>query len=92
MDENDIGTLIVDRGQSSFHQDPGPGLLETVYEVTLAHKLQARYIIVERQVAVAISYHSFSVSLCLCEKNDRTGQSTRRHRRRLPLTLSVISL
>ncbi len=55
MDENDIGTEIVDCAVK-LHQDLGPGLLETVYEVTLAHKLKARGLSVERQVAVAFSY------------------------------------
>ncbi|MFW5860166.1 MAG: GxxExxY protein, partial [Planctomycetota bacterium] len=54
MDENDIGTVIVDCAVE-LHQDLGPGLLETVYEVTLAHKLKARGLSVVRQVAVAIS-------------------------------------
>nr|MDA3962286.1 GxxExxY protein [Planctomycetota bacterium] len=39
MDENDIGTVIVDCAVK-LHQDLGPGLLETVYEVTLAQKLK----------------------------------------------------
>jgi hypothetical protein len=34
MHENEIGTLIVDCAVH-LHQDLGPGLLETVYEVTL---------------------------------------------------------
>ena len=55
MDENDIGTALVDCAVK-LHQDLGPGLLESVYEVTLAHKLQARGLSVERQVAVAITY------------------------------------
>lgn len=55
MDENDIGAVIVDCAVR-LHQDLGPGLLETVYEVTLAHKLKAHGLSVERQVAVAISY------------------------------------
>jgi GxxExxY protein len=55
MDENDIGTVIVDCAVK-LHQDLGPGLLETVYEVTLAHKLKARGLSVERQVTMAISY------------------------------------
>ena len=41
MHENEIGTLIVDRAMH-LHQDLGPGLLETVYEVTLAAKLGRR--------------------------------------------------
>lgn len=55
MHENDLGTIIVDCAVK-LHQDLGPGLLETVYEVTLAHKLKARGLSVQRQVAVAISY------------------------------------
>ena len=55
MDENDIGTALVDCAVK-LHQDLGPGLLESVYEVTLAHKLQARGLSVERQAAVAITY------------------------------------
>jgi len=37
MHENEIGTTIVDCAVH-LHQDLGPGLLETVYEVTLAPK------------------------------------------------------
>lgn len=55
MDENNIGTAIVDCAVK-LHQDLGPGLLETVYEAILAHKLEARGLSVERQVAVGISY------------------------------------
>ena len=55
MDANDIGTVIVGCAVK-LHQNLGPGLLETVYEVTLAHKLIARGLSVERQVAVPISY------------------------------------
>ena len=55
MDENDIGTVLVDCAVK-LHQDLGPGLLESVYEVTLAHKLKVRGLSVERQVAVGISY------------------------------------
>ena len=55
MEENDIGTALVDCAVK-LHQDLGPGLLESVYEVILAHTLQARGLSVERQVAVAITY------------------------------------
>ena len=41
MHENEIGTVIVDCAVH-LHQNLGPGLLETVYEVTLARKLQKR--------------------------------------------------
>ena len=35
MEENEIGTVIVDCAVQ-LHQALGPGLFETVYEVTLA--------------------------------------------------------
>lgn len=55
MHENDIGSVIVDCAVA-LHQDLGPGLLESVYEVTLARTLERRGLRVERQVAVAIEY------------------------------------
>ncbi len=39
MRENEIDTMIVDCAVH-LHQDLGPGLLETVYELTLARKLE----------------------------------------------------
>ena len=59
MHENEIGTLIVDSAVH-LHQDLGPGLLETVYEVTLAAKLRKRGLSVERQVAIPIEYEGQS--------------------------------
>jgi len=55
MYENEIGTVIVDCAVH-LHQDLGPGLLETVYEVTLARKLEKRGLSVQRQVPIAIEY------------------------------------
>jgi GxxExxY protein len=55
MTENEIGKIVVDAAVS-VHRDLGPGLLETVYEVVLAHILQQRGLVVERQVAVPIEY------------------------------------
>ena len=55
MHENEIGTMIVDYAVH-LHQDLGPGLLEIVYEVTLARKLEQRGLSVQRQVPVAIEY------------------------------------
>jgi GxxExxY protein len=55
MEENEIGTAIVDCAVH-LHQDLGPGLLETVYEVTLARKLQKRGLSIERQVPIPIEY------------------------------------
>lgn len=55
MHENEIGSVVVDCAVA-LHQDLGPGLLESVYEVTLARALERRGLRVERQVAVAIEY------------------------------------
>jgi len=55
MHENEIGTLIVDSAVH-LHQALGPGLLETVYEVTLTAKLRQRGLSVERQVPISIEY------------------------------------
>ncbi len=55
MTENEIGTVVVDAA-IAVHRILGPGLLESVYELILAHELRRRGLAVERQVAVAIVY------------------------------------
>jgi GxxExxY protein len=55
MHENEIGSVVVDCAVA-LHRDLGPGLLETVYEVTLARALERRGLSVQRQVAVPIEY------------------------------------
>ena len=55
MTENKIGKQIVDIAVQ-IHREMGPGLLETVYEIILAHQLRQRGFQVERQVAIAIEY------------------------------------
>lgn len=55
MDENEIGKWIVDSAVH-VHQDLGPGLLETVYEVILAAKLRKLGLSVERQIPIPIEY------------------------------------
>jgi len=56
MNENDIGKIVVDCAVR-MHMELGPGLLETVYEVILAHQLRERGLSVARQVPVAIEFH-----------------------------------
>ena len=53
MNENEVAKEIVDAAYQ-IHKGLGPGLLETVYEVVLAHELRRRGLKVERQVPVAI--------------------------------------
>jgi len=55
MTENQIGTICVDAA-IKVHRELGPGLLESVYEIVLAHELQQRGLKVERQVPIAITY------------------------------------
>lgn len=54
-DLNQIGKVIVD---SAFkvHKALGPGLLEKVYEVCLAHEITKQGMNVERQVSLPINY------------------------------------
>ena len=55
MRENEITRVIVDAAYH-IHSRLGPGLLETVYEVLLAHSLQKRGLQVARQVPVPIVF------------------------------------
>jgi len=55
MTENEIGKIVVDAA-IAVHRALGPGLLESVYEVVLAHELRQRGVSVQRQVSVAIEY------------------------------------
>ncbi len=55
MTENEIGTRVVESA-IAIHRALGPGLLETVYEVTLTHELRQRGLNVERQVPIPIEY------------------------------------
>ncbi|HOX05357.1 MAG TPA: GxxExxY protein [Planctomycetota bacterium] len=59
MTENEIGKVVVDCAVR-MHQELGPGLLESVYEVVLAHELEQRGLRVERQVPVPIKYHGIT--------------------------------
>ncbi|MBP7866650.1 MAG: GxxExxY protein [Acidobacteria bacterium] len=55
MSENDIGKIIVDTAVK-LHQELGPGLLERVYEVILAHRLQGFGLKLARQIPVPIRF------------------------------------
>lgn len=55
MNENEIGTIIVDCALT-VHRELGPGLLETVYEVVLSRELEDRNLHVARQVRIPIEY------------------------------------
>ena len=55
MTENEIGREVVDAA-IAVHRGLGPGLLESVYEIVLAHELQQRGLKVDRQVPIPIVY------------------------------------
>lgn len=55
MTENEIGKIVVDAAVK-VHKALGPGLLESVYEIVLAHELSRRGLHVERQLTVSIEY------------------------------------
>ena len=56
MNENQIGKIIVDCSVK-LHMELGPGLLESVYEVLLAHELKIRGLELKRQVPVPIVFN-----------------------------------
>ena len=55
MHENQIGDIIVPEA-IAVHRELGPGLLESVYEVVMAHQLKYRGLDVRRQVPISIEY------------------------------------
>ena len=55
MTENEIGRNVVDSA-IQLHRELGPGLLESVYEVLLAHELESRGLVLSRQVSIPIKY------------------------------------
>jgi len=55
MNENQIATIVLDAA-FKIHTKLGPGLLESVYEVILAHELRKAGLAVERQVPIPIVY------------------------------------
>ena len=59
MTENEIAKQIMDAA-FYIHRVLGPGLLETVYEVVLAKKLNEAGLVVERQVPVPIRFEEIA--------------------------------
>lgn len=56
MTENEISRVIVDAAIEVHRTLGGPGLLESVYEESLACELGLRGLVVEQQVPIAIVY------------------------------------
>ena len=58
LTENELARDIVDAA-FHIHKNLGPGLLESVYEVILAHELEKRGLGVARQQPVPITYGGY---------------------------------
>jgi len=55
MNENELSRIIVDAA-FKIHTKLGPGLLESVYEATLAYELENRGLNIMRQQAILLVY------------------------------------
>jgi len=55
LSENELSKMVLDAA-FKVHSKTGPGLLETVYEIALAHELRKIGLRVERQVPIPIRY------------------------------------
>ena len=55
MRENEIGKKVVDAA-IEVHRHLGPGLLESVYEVALAHELRLRGLSIDAQISIGVNY------------------------------------
>jgi GxxExxY protein len=62
MTENEIATIIVDAAYK-IHTRLGPGLLESVYETTLAYELAKRGLQMRRQQAMPVIYESVRMDI-----------------------------
>jgi len=62
MTENEIATIIVDAAYK-IHKRLGPGLLESVYETTLAYELARRGLQLRRQQAMPVVYESVQMDV-----------------------------
>lgn len=60
MHENELSSVVVDAALT-VHRALGPGLLESVYELALAHELSQRGLRVERQVPIPIEYQGVAL-------------------------------
>ena len=55
MTENEIAKIVVDVAYK-IHNELGPGLLESVYEIVLVHELKNSGLKIDRQKPVSIEY------------------------------------
>ena len=62
MTENEIATIIVDVAYK-IHQRLGPGLMESVYESTIAYELGKQGLSVRRQQALPVVYEMVRMNM-----------------------------
>ena len=62
MTENELARIIVDSA-FKIHTTLGPGLLESVYEATLAYELKRRGLEVIRQQAIPVIYEDVQLDI-----------------------------
>ena len=62
MTENEIATIIVDAA-FKIHKRLGPGLLESVYEATLAYELAKRGLQLRRQQSMPVIYEDLRMDV-----------------------------
>jgi GxxExxY protein len=101
MTENEIGTIIVGSA-IEVHRELGPGLLESVYEVILAHELALLGLPVKSQVPISIIYKgivfadAFRADLLVAEKVvvelKSLEQINRAHRKQIQAYLRLTGL
>ena len=60
MDANTIGTMVLNRAMK-VHTSLGPGLLESVYELCLAHELSESGMRATRQTALPVIYDGMEI-------------------------------
>ena len=59
MHDNDVSAVVLDAA-IAVHRVLGPGLLESVYEIALAHVLRQRGLRVARQVPIPVTFEGIT--------------------------------
>lgn len=62
MTHNDISRIIIDTAMQ-IHRQLGPGLLESVYAVILAHELRKKGLKVEREVPIPVQWDNITMEV-----------------------------
>jgi len=77
MSENEIAKRVLDCA-FVVHTKLGPGLLESVYEVVMAHELRKKGLTVERQKPMPITYDGRPLRAGLSSRSPSRFKSYRR--------------